>query len=164
MIPKRGSQRMSSTVSTGITHKLAARGNFGGIQRMSSTGSTGASHKYASNTSLMVNHRYMGQRGELSQNFGSVALTTRDKLQLRSLMIKSSVAGYENNLIAQRRMEQKIAQKVSEVYGLDPKRMMGSIHNGCRNNCKPKIEISNKLNNEVNNRSSLADKVNGKTK
>lgn len=78
----------------------------------------------AKETSLVVNNRNLGARGDLSQGFGTNSATSREKMQLRHLMAKNNSALYENNPIAQRRMQQQIATKAGELYGIDPKKLM----------------------------------------
>ena len=72
----------------------------------------------------MVNNRNLGARGSLSRGFGSGSALTREKMELRHLMAKSKTQTMENNPIAKRRMEQKIAAKAGELYRIDPKKLM----------------------------------------
>lgn len=78
----------------------------------------------ANANSLIVNHRNLGERGSMSGDFGSGSATSREKMQLRHLMAKNNSALYENNPVVKRRMEQQIAAKAGELYGIDPKKLM----------------------------------------
>ena len=78
----------------------------------------------AKETSLIVNHRNLGAKGDLSQSFGSNSVTSREKMQLRHLMAKTSSELYENNPVAQRRVQQQITERAGELYGIDPKKLM----------------------------------------
>ena len=78
----------------------------------------------ANSSSLIVNHRNLGERGGLSGEFGSGSATSREKMQLRHLMAKTNCELYENNPVAKRRVEQQIATKAGELYGIDPKKLM----------------------------------------
>ena len=80
----------------------------------------------ASTGSLVVNNRNLGRRGELSQDFGSHSVTTREKLQLRHLMAQSQSQNLDNNPIQKRRLQQKIAVKAGELYNLDPRQLMSA--------------------------------------
>ena len=45
-------------------------------------------------------------------------------MELRHMMAKSKTQAMENNPIAKRRMEQKIAAKAGVLYRIDPKKLM----------------------------------------
>jgi len=89
--------------------------------------------------SLIVNNHNLGARGDLSGGFGSASATSREKMQLRHLMAKTNSELYENNPIAQRRMQQQIASKAGELYGIDPKKLM----NGGSKTVSPSLMGSN---------------------
>lgn len=73
---------------------------------------------------ITINNRNMGERGALSGGFGSASASSREKLQLRHMMAKANNSLYTANPIEKRRLEQKIAVKTGQLYGIDPKKLM----------------------------------------
>ncbi|MDO5561451.1 MAG: hypothetical protein Q4G02_01620, partial [bacterium] len=54
--------------------------------------------------------------------------TTADKMKLKDLMMQAQNDDLKSNPIAARRLQQRIAQKAECLYGVDRKKMMGSVH------------------------------------
>ena len=74
---------------------------------------------------------------------------TKDKMQLKELMLKAKTDDYKNNPIMARRLQQQIAQKASQLYGVDSKKMMGGTLQAISAN---NYGGGNKLNDKVNGR------------
>ena len=117
---------------------------------------------------LIVNNRYLGEKGSLSQGFGTNSNlgSRRDKMQLKNLINQAKTADYQNNPIAQRRMQQKIASKASAIYGVDSSKLITPIAAVSRSanyggNSTTGATSSNQISSNANN---LAAKVNGKVK
>ncbi len=73
---------------------------------------------------------------------------TKDKMELKELMIKAKSDDYKNNPIMARRLQQQIAQKASTLYGISAKKMMGgSLQAASANNFG-----GHSLNDKVNGR------------
>ncbi len=74
---------------------------------------------------------------------------TKDKMQLKELMMKAKTDDYKDNPIMARRLQQQIAQKASQLYGIDSKKMMGGTLQAISAN---NYGGGNKLNDKVNGR------------
>lgn len=75
----------------------------------------------------------------------------KERMSLDGLITQAQRPEYRDNLVMQRRLQQKIAEKAANLYGMDSKKLMGGLHRASVDNYD-----------ELNESWALKEKVNGK--
>lgn len=83
---------------------------------------------FSNSRTFNVNQKKVVGGANVTARAQSSRQITADKMKLKDLMMQAQSDNLKNNPIASRRLQQKIAQKAERLYGVDRKKMMGSLH------------------------------------